>query len=89
VLMACYSIEQEAKDVLPVVLCICHKLYQATKAMQETWEYPAIVQEKFEERLGQNFMEVLQFEADRMAVVLGNGMVRVVMDIDCGSRRLN
>jgi hypothetical protein len=34
-------------------------------------------------------MEVLQFEADRMAVVLGNEMVRVVMDIDCGSRRLN
>ena len=57
--MACYSIEQEAKDVLPVVLCICHKLYQATKAMQETWEYPAIIQEKFEERLGQNFMEVV------------------------------
>ena len=87
VLLACYSIEQEAKDVLPVVLCICHKLYQATMAMQETWECPAMIQEKLEERLGQNFMEVLQFEAERMAVVLGSGMMRVVKDIDSGTSR--
>ena len=85
-LMACYSIEQEAKDVLPVVLCICHKLYQATKAMQETWDCPNMIQEKLEDRLGQNFMEVLQFEAERMAVVLGSGMMRVVRDIDSGTR---
>jgi len=88
VLLACYSIEQEAKDVLPVVLCICHKLYQATKAMQQTWECPSMIQEELKERLGQNFMEVLQLEAERMAVVLGSGMGRVVKDIEQGARRV-
>jgi hypothetical protein len=86
VLLACYTIEQEAKDVLPVVLCICNKLYQATKAMQETWECPAMIQEELKEKLGQNFMEVLQFEAERMALVLGSGMMKVVRDIDSGTR---
>ena len=73
VLLACYSIEQEAKDILPVVLCICHKLYQAVKDMKENWECPAKIKDKLVEKLGINFMENLHKEAMRKAVVLGSG----------------
>ena len=47
-----------------------------------------MIQEEIKERLGKSFMEVLQIETERMAVVLGSEMVRVVKDIDHGTRRV-
>ena len=82
VLVACYSIEQESKDILPIVLCICNKLYKAVKVVQASWECPKEISDSLVGRLGENFMENLQEEAVRKAVVLGSEMLRVVSDID-------
>ena len=84
VLLACYSIEREAKYFLPLVLCICHQLYQVVKVRRVTWECPTQIKGKLMDLLGHRFMEILGREAVTKAEVLGSGMVKKVTDIAMG-----
>eukprot|EP00092_Neocalanus_flemingeri_P018752 GFUD01020309.1.p1 GENE.GFUD01020309.1~~GFUD01020309.1.p1 ORF type:complete len:369 (+),score=108.34 GFUD01020309.1:88-1194(+) len=80
VLCCCYSIEKEAKDILPVVLSICHKLYQAVVVNRVSWECPTELKGNLVDKLGHTFMEILDKEAVAKAEVLGSEMVKMVSD---------
>ena len=78
VVVACYSMELEAKDILYSVLSACHVLYQYVKLRGLDWKCPSEVREKLEDKLGPNFMELLGREAMTRAEVLGSQTVEVV-----------
>ena len=78
VVVACYKIELEAKDILPYALSECHVLYQAVKTTGINWKCPKKVKENLKEKLGVNFMDVLGKVSMARAEILGSEMVEMV-----------
>ena len=85
-LVACFSIEHEARIALPLLLGRCSFMYLVVKSLGNriSWGCPTDVKTKLVERLGPNFLESLKSETRARAEVLGRGMVEIVKDrYDC------
>ena len=74
-LVACYSIEHEAKVALPFILGRCSSVFLLVKSLGSriSWECPTDVKTRLVPRLGPNFLEALKTETRARAEVLGGG----------------
>ena len=78
VLLACYSIEREAKHLMPEVLWNCHLTYKIVQMLMLTWECPEDVGNNLVEKLGIGFLEILDREAVTKADMLGSVLHRSI-----------